>query len=454
MSYTGPKYIKTSQADLYQNLQNTINKVVTDTKKANAQQKYKDDVQKNSVIVAGGNASALSIKNQNSHDYGGEQNSSLVESYFDNYTTPDGKVVSYEERAKEIAMEMEKKPKPENYGELKAELQTINDAPQTMHTALGNLLSQLDTTGRDIDQTGNSNILLASYIFQGKNGFKPGESKFSYKMVSGPNDSIDFVFSGEGEVNGNKIGFKGGNWKINSKELSALESADKDIIQSKISETSQVNSVIKDSNFFPNAEYDEKGEITSYGKLGDNFVESFRMQGDPDDPGNTTPWEYKNTDGETKTMTVWNLDKNLIRERVQQSVNINLGEFLDPQTGDIDRARSYWNNTLSPTLGSDPFDIDIAREAFGDIPEVAKMSDEDVKSKWKEAMQAWPEDIKNLTEYQKFMFHKVYTDRAVNDIYNRAMSSATATPPPANGVFPAPFTMGAPMLPSSASGGA
>ena len=52
---------------------------------------------------------------------------------------------------------------------------------------LENLLSQLDTTGRDIDQTGNSNILLASYIFQGKNGYKPGESNFSYKMVPGPN---------------------------------------------------------------------------------------------------------------------------------------------------------------------------------------------------------------------------------------------------------------------------
>jgi hypothetical protein len=427
MSYTSPKYINTSQADLYQNLQNTISKVVTDTKKANKQEEYEADVQKNAEIVAGGNASAQSIKNQNSHDYGGEQNSSLVESYFDNYTTPDGKVMSYEERAKEIAMELEKKPKPENYGKLKAELEMINGAPQAMHTGLENLLSQLDTTGRDIDQTGNSNILLASYIFQGKNGYKPGESNFSYKMVPGPNGSIDFVFSGEGEVNGNNIGFKGGSWSINSKELSALENGDKDIIQSKISETSQVNSVIKDSNFFPNAEYNDDGEITSYGKLGDNFVESFRMEGDADDPGNTTKIKYKDSDGETKTMDVWNLDKNKIRDRVQQSVNVNLGEFLDPQTGDLDRARSYWNNTLSPTLGSDPFDIDVAREAFGDIPEVANMSDEDVKSKWKEAMGAWPSDIKNLTEYQKVMFHKVYTDRAVDDIYNRAMSSANAT---------------------------
>ncbi len=432
MSYTSPKYINTSQADLYQNLQNTISKVVTDTKKANAQQKYKDDVQKNAEIVAGGNASALSIKNQNSHDYGGAQNSSLVESYFDNYTTPDGRVMSYEGRAKEIAMELEKKPKPENYGKLKAELEMINGAPKAMHTGLENLLSQLDTTGRDIDQTGNSNILLASYIFQGKNGYKPGESKFSYKMVPGPNGSIDFVFSGEGEVNGNKIGFKGGSWSINSKELSALEDADRDIIQSKISETSQVNGVIKDSNFFPNAEYNDKGEITSYGKLGDNFVESFRMEGDPDDPGNTTKIKYKDADGKTQEMTVWNLDKNKIRDRVQQSVNVNLGEFLDPQTGDLDRARSYWNNTLSPTLGSDPFDIDIARESFGKIPEVAKMEDgpakdELLKQKWKEAMGAWPSDIKNLTEYQKVMFHKVYTDRAVDDIYNRAMSGANAT---------------------------
>jgi len=427
MSYTSPKYINTSQADLYQNLQNKINKVVTDTKKANKQQEYKDDVQKNAEIVAGGNASAESIKNQNSHDYGGAKNISLVETYFDNYETPDGRIVSYEQRAKEIAMELAKKPKPENYGELKAEQDMINGAPQAMHTGLENLLSQLDTTGRDIDQTGNSDILLASYIFQGKNGYKPGESNFSYKMVPGPNGSIDFVFSGEGEVNGKKLGFKKGSWSINSKELTALEKSDRDIIQSKISETDQINSIIKDSNFFPNAEYDKKGEIISYGKLGDNFVESFRMQGNPDDPGNTTKIKYKDTDGETKEMTVWNLDKNLIRQRVQQAADVNLAQFLDPQTGDLDRARSYWNNTLSPTLGSDPFDADIAREAFGEIAEVATMSDDELESKWKEAMGAWPSDIKNLTEYQKVMFHKAYTDRAVNDIYNRAMSSANAT---------------------------
>ena len=53
---------------------------------------------------------------------------------------------------------------------------------------------------------------------------------------------------------------------------------------------------------------------------------------------------------------------------------------------------------------------------FGDFDEVASMSDDDVKSLWAEATGAWPSNLKELTPYQRAAFHKVYTDRAVNQV--------------------------------------
>ena len=101
---------------------------------------------------------------------------------------------------------------------------------------------------------------------------------------------------------------------------------------------------------------------------------------------------------------------------MQQSININVAQFLDPSSGDVDRARSYWNNRLAPSLGTEPMEVDLMRDAFGEFDEVASMSDEDVKSLWSEATGAWPSDLTQLNKYQKAAFHKVYTDRAVNQV--------------------------------------
>ena len=109
---------------------------------------------------------------------------------------------------------------------------------------------------------------------------------------------------------------------------------------------------------------------------------------------------------------------------MQESINVNVAEFLDPSTGDVDRARSYWNNRLAPSLGTEVMEVDLIREAFGEFDEVANMSDEDVQSLWDEATGAWPSDISKLNKYQRAAFHKVYTDRVVNQVVNEMEQDA------------------------------
>ena len=425
MSYEQPRYINESQADLFQNMQNKIDSAVLTSKTTIAREKYQADVKRNQDIVLGGNASAKVIKGINDTNYGDEFTTSKVDSFFDNYETSDGRTISWAERAKELTMEMRQQPKPENYGDLKAELEFINSSPKNLKTSLENLTSQLDIEDREIDLTGDSGPLLASYILSGKPGYKPGESGFDYKMRRGPNNSIEYVFSGSGNINGKEINFPDGEYVLNSNDLQALQDGDKDLIQSIPSETDQINGVIKDSNLFKGAEYNDKGERT--GGSFENEIDLYRMDGDFVAGENGTVMKVKGSDmiamgytnvdpDATYDFQTWNIDRTKVRKAMQQSININVAEFLDPSSGDVDRARSYWNNRLAPSLGTEPMEVDLMRDAFGEFDEVASMSDEDVKSLWSEATGAWPSDLTQLNKYQKAAFHKVYTDRAVNQV--------------------------------------
>ena len=426
MSYEQPRYINESQADLFQNMQNKIDSAVLTSKTTIAREKYQADVKRNQDIVMGGNASAAVIKGINDTNYGDEFTTGKVDSFFDNYETSDGRTISWAERAKEITMEMRKQPKPENYGDLKAELDFINTSPANLKSSLENLSSQLDIEDREIDLTGDSGPLLASYILNGKPGYKPGESGFDYKMRRGPNNSIEYVFSGSGNINGKEINFPDGEYVLNSNDLQALQDGDKDLIQSIPSETNQINGVIKDSNLFKGAEYNDKGERT--GGSFENEIDLYRMDGDFVAGENGTVMKVKGSDMIAMGFTnipdpdamydfqTWNIDRTKVRKAMQQSININVAQFLDPSSGDVDRARSYWNNRLAPSLGTEPMEVDLMRDAFGEFDEVASMSDEDVKSLWSEATGAWPSDLTQLNKYQKAAFHKVYTDRAVNQV--------------------------------------
>jgi len=425
MSYEQPRYINESQADLFQNMQNKIDSAVLTSKTTIAREKYQADVKRNQDIVMGGNASAAVIKGINDTNYGDEFTTGKVDSFFDNYETSDGRTISWAERAKELTMEMRQQPKPENYGDLKAELEFINSSPTNLKSSLENLSSQLNIEDREIDLTGDSGPLLASYILNGKPGYKPGESGFDYKMRRGPNNSIEYVFSGSGNINGKEINFPDGEYVLNSNDLQALQDGDKDLIQSIPSETDQINGVIKDSNLFKGAEYNDKGERT--GGSFENEIDLYRMDGDFVAGENGTVMKVKGSDmiamgytnvdpDATYDFQTWNIDRTKVRKAMQQSININVAEFLDPASGDVDRARSYWNNRLAPSLGTEPMEVDLMRDAFGEFDEVASMSDEDVKSLWSEATGAWPSDLTQLNKYQKAAFHKVYTDRAVNQV--------------------------------------
>ena len=329
-------------------------------------------------------------------------------------------------------MEMNQKPRPENYGDLKAELDFINNSPEAVKTSLENLTSQLDIEDREIDMTGKSGPLLASYILSGKPGYKPGQSGFDYKIRRGPNNSIEYVFSGSANINGKEIKFPDGEYVLNSNDLQALQDDDRDLIQGIPSETDQINSVIQDSNFFKGAEYNEKGERTG-GSFKDQ-IDLYRMKGNPV-PGETTTVRkvkgaelqkmgYQNVDPDkVYKFETWNVDRVEVRKAMEQSINNNVAEFLDPTTGDVDRARSYWNNRLAPSLGTEVMEVDLMRQAFGKFDEVASMSDEDVQSLWEEATGAWPSDLTELNKYQKAAFHKVYTDRAVNQVVSEMNQS-------------------------------
>jgi len=330
-------------------------------------------------------------------------------------------------------MEMNQKPRPENYGELKAELDYINSSPESVKTALTNLSSQLDIEGREVDLTGDSNPLLAAYVLMGKPNFKPGESGkpgFDYKIRRKGN-TTEFVFTGSAEIDGETISFPPEGYVLNEKDLAALEQADKNLIQGIPSETAQINNAIKDSNIFKGAEYNDKDERT--GGSFEGQINLYRMSGDPKPGETTTVMKVRGSDMIAMGFTniqdpdamydfqTWNIDRTKVRDAMQESINVNVAEFLDPTTGDIDRARSYWNNRLAPSLGTEVMEVDLIREAFGKIDEVAKMEDGPAKDKfiqekWQEAIGAWPSDLDKLTEYQRAAFHKVYTDRVVNQV--------------------------------------
>ena len=432
MSYTQPKYINESNADLLQNMQSKIDQAVDTSKRTIAAEKYRNDVFNNQRIVAAGNASANVIKGISDQDYGDEFTTSKVDSFFDTYETTDGRTITFAERAKELTMEMNQKPRPENFGELKAELDYINSSPEAVKTALTNLTSQLDIEGREVDLTGDSNPLLAAYVLMGKPNFKPGESGFDYKIRRKGN-TTEFVFTGSAEIDGETVSFPPEGYVLNEKDLAALEQADKNLIQGIPSETEQINDAIKDSNIFTGAEYNDKNERT--GGTFANEIDLYRMDGEPV-VGETTVQRnikgselqklgYTNVDpDEMYTMETWNISRTKVRDAMQESINVNVAEFLDPSTGDVDRARSYWNNRLAPSLGTEVMEVDLIREAFGEFDEVANMSDEDVQSLWDEATGAWPSDISKLNKYQRAAFHKVYTDRVVNQVVNEMEQDA------------------------------
>ena len=81
MSYENPKYINTSNADLFQKMQDKIDSAVLTSKKTIAAENYKKNIINNQNIVEAGNASANFIKDMNANDYGGKFNQGEVSGF-------------------------------------------------------------------------------------------------------------------------------------------------------------------------------------------------------------------------------------------------------------------------------------------------------------------------------------------------------------------------------------
>ena len=113
MSYEQPKYINESQADLFQNMQNKIDKAVLTSKQTIANEEYRKEVYDNETVLQGSNASANTITDVNTNQTGSKITIGKTDKYFNNYATNnEGKEISFAARAKEISMQLREKPKP------------------------------------------------------------------------------------------------------------------------------------------------------------------------------------------------------------------------------------------------------------------------------------------------------------------------------------------------------
>ena len=418
MSYENPKYINKSNADLFQKMQDKIDSAVLTSKKTIAAENYKNNLIKNQNIVAAGNASANFITKMNENDYGGKFNQGVVSGFYDSYEGPDGEITTWAERAKNITMLMNQNPKPENYGELQTELEFINNSPAAMQTGLENLASQFNTEGRDVDLTSASNPLLAAQVIMGKPGFEPGKSNFKMdvKMNKTTNPpTYDYVFTGSMEdVDGNTVAFEPSPYIVNSQDLADYEAQDKEFIPGIPSETIQVSENITDSGVLQGATFDEKGNIKDFGTYD---IHSLRASGTTADDTNSKQYIDPNLEPPNNTYRVWDIDRSKLRQKMLPNILLNVQEFTSPQGGDLQDARAFWNNKLATRAASQPYDINLIREAMGEFPEVAKMSDDEVKDLWEESTSAWPSDMTKLNKYQKKAFERLYTDLMVDETY-------------------------------------
>ena len=418
MSYENPKYINTSNADLFQKMQDKIDSAVLTSKKTIAAENYKKNIINNQNIVEAGNASANFIKDMNANDYGGKFNQGVVSGFYDTYEGPDGEITTWAERAKNITMQMNQSPKPENYGELQAELEFINSSPDKMQAGLENLASQFNTEGRDIDLTSASNPLLAAQIIMGKPGFEPGKSNFNMdvKMNKTTNPpTYDYVFTGSmTDASGNEVKFEPSPYTVNSQDLADFEAQVKEFIPGIPSETIQISENITDSGILQGATFDEKGNIQEFGTFN---IHNIRMPGATADDTNSKEYIDPNLEPPNNKFRVWDIDKAELRTAMQPTIDLNVLEFTSTTGGDLQDARAFWNNKLATRAASQPYDVNLIREAMGEFPEVAKMSDDEVKNLWEESTSAWPSDLTKLNKYQELAFKRLYTDLMVDETY-------------------------------------
>ena len=405
MSYRNPKYIDTSVQGSFDKLQNTINANVATMAKNQKEQKEKDEAEKNRQILAGTNQSQATItKNANYNTVGNQVTTGKVGNYFS----------SYPARAAELATELAKTPKPENYAELQAELTSLNKAPETMKAMLENASSFLNIKDMsDFDPNQNQGAILATQVLNNKAGYTE-ENGFSYDFRQGKGGSIEMVFSGQGyippTVEGeepnpdNLVSFKEP-YVLNSAGMQQMQDNDQDLLVSTPKMSNQVSSAIKETSVIDGAEFDKNGGFLGGGMLNENIL------------SNETTEENFGTKDKPTILNVRSVDREKVEIGLDLAIQEQIESFINPDYGNDGQARSVWNMRIAKVADATVFNEETAALAF---PELAE-DKEALKAAWKKGSGAWNySDL--LSEEQIKVFKVMYKKTVVDDIMKKLNS--------------------------------
>ena len=406
MSYRNPKYIDTSVQGSFDKLQNTINANVATMAKNQKEQKEKDEAEKNRQILAGTNQSQATItKNANYNTVGNQVTTGKVGNYFS----------SYPARAAELATELSKTPKPENYAELQAELTSLNKAPETMKAMLENASSFLNIKDMsDFDPNQNQGAILATQVFNNKAGYTE-ENGFSYDFRQGEGGSIEMVFSGEGYIPPTKNGEKNTDpndlvsfkepYVLNSAGMQQMQDNDQDLLVSTPKMSKQVSSAIKETSVIDGAEFDKNGGFLGGGLINENIL------------SNETTEENFGTKDKPTILNVRSVDRKKVEIGLDLAIQEQIESFINPDYGNDGQARSVWNMRIAKVADATVFNEETAALAF---PELAE-DKEALKAAWKKGSGAWNYSD-DLSEEQIKVFKVMYKKTVVDDIMKKLNS--------------------------------
>jgi hypothetical protein len=406
MSYRNPKYIDTSVQGSFDKLQNTINANVATMAKNQKEQKEKDEAEQNRQILAGANQSQATItKNANYNTVGNQVTTGKVGNYFS----------SYPARAAELATELSKTPRPDNYAELQAELNSLNKAPETMKAMLENASSFLNIKDMsDFDPNQNQGAILATQVLNNKAGYTE-ENGFSYDFRQGEGGSIEMVFSGKGYIPPTKnnkkntdpndlVSFKEP-YVLNSAGMQQMQDNDQDLLVSTPKMSSKVSSAIKETSVIDGAEFDDNGGFLGGGLINENIL------------SNETTEENFGTKDKPTILNVRSVDRTKVETGLDLAIQEQIQSFINPDYGNDGQARSVWNMRIAKVADATVFNEETAALAF---PELAE-DKEALKAAWKKGSGTWNYSD-DLSKEQIKVFKVMYKKTVVDDIMKKLNS--------------------------------
>ncbi len=406
MSYRNPKYIDTSVQGSFDKLQNTINANVATMAKNQKEQKEKDEAEQNRQILAGTNQSQATItKNANYNTVGNQVTTGKVGNYFS----------SYPARAAELATELSKTPRPDNYAELQAELNSLNKAPETMKAMLENASSFLNIKDMsDFDPNQNQGAILATQVLNNKAGYTE-ENGFSYDFRQGEGGSIEMVFSGKGYIPPTKNGKKNTDpndlvsfkepYVLNSAGMQQMQDNDQDLLVSTPKMSSKVSSAIKETSVIDGAEFDDNGGFLGGGLINENIL------------SNETTEENFGTKDKPTILNVRSVDRTKVETGLDLAIQEQIQSFINPDYGNDGQARSVWNMRIAKVADATVFNEETAALAF---PELAE-DKEALKAAWKKGSGTWNYSD-DLSKEQIKVFKVMYKKTVVDDIMKKLNS--------------------------------